>query len=86
MQMQDRDNERVLSLCGTVLNRKKLLYCESCGAVLGPARYLDFVRKRTKSVARVLEERTLCDACARKHTATLSGDEPLVSKAQNKDK
>jgi len=83
MQMEDKDDERVLSLCGTVLNRKKLLYCESCGAVLGPARYLDFVRRRTKSVARALEERTLCDACARKHTATLSGDEPLVSKAKD---
>ena len=49
MQIQDRGGERILSLCGTILNRKKLLYCDDCGSVLGPARYLEFVQKRTHS-------------------------------------
>jgi NADPH-dependent glutamate synthase beta subunit-like oxidoreductase len=80
MKMEDRDDERVLSLCGTILNRKKLLYCESCGAVLGPARYLDFVRRRTESVAQVALPRNLCDLCARKSTAKFSADDTPVKR------
>jgi NADPH-dependent glutamate synthase beta subunit-like oxidoreductase/ferredoxin len=72
MRMEDRGGERVLSLCGTLLNRKKLLYCQSCGAVLGPERYRDFVHKRTHAVAKVAEDRRLCEVCARKSTAKFS--------------
>ena len=79
MQIEDRDGERILSLCGTILNRQKLLRCESCGAVLGPAVYLDYVQKRTDRVARVAGERKLCEACARKATVALGGqDSPLT--------
>jgi len=78
MRMEDRGDERILSLCGTLLNRKKLLYCQSCGAVLGPAIYLDFVQKRTDTVARVSDDRRLCEVCARKATAKLgAADAPL---------
>jgi ferredoxin len=78
MRMEDRDDERVLALCGTILNRKKLLHCHQCGAVLGPARYLDFVQKRANAVARVATDRRLCESCARKSTAELGvGDAPL---------
>jgi hypothetical protein len=69
MQIEDRDDERILSLCGTVLNRKKLVYCENCMAILGPERYLDFVQKRTNKVAKLAGDRRLCEACARKSTA-----------------
>jgi hypothetical protein len=69
-----------LSLCGTILNRKKLLYCDICGAVLGPARYLDFVEKRTRSVARVSADRHLCDLCARKSKAKFSADDAPVKR------
>jgi NADPH-dependent glutamate synthase beta subunit-like oxidoreductase/ferredoxin len=72
MRMEDRGDERILSLCGTLLNRQKLLYCQSCGAVLGPARYLDFVQKRTDTVAKVADDRRLCEVCARKSTAKFS--------------
>ena len=81
MKMQDNDDERILSLCGTILNRKKLIYCQMCGAVLGPARYLDFVKKRTRSLVRVAADRHLCDLCARKSTAKFSADEAPVKKA-----
>ena len=80
MKMEDRNDERVLSLCGTILNRKKLLYCDICGAVLGPARYLDFVEKRTRSVARVSADRHLCDLCARKSKAKFSADDAPVKR------
>jgi NADPH-dependent glutamate synthase beta subunit-like oxidoreductase len=80
MQIQDRDGERILSLCGTILNRKKLLYCDGCGAVLGPARYLEFVQKRTHAVAARVEDRRLCEACARKSTAKLGVEDTPVGK------
>jgi len=80
MQMEDRGGERVLALCGTLLNRQKLLDCEECGTVLGPAQYLDFVQKRTKGVARIAEDRRLCDACARKSSAAFGVDDAPVKK------
>ena len=69
MKMMDSGEERVLSLCGTVLNRQRLLHCDSCRAVLGPARYLNFIRDRGSKLPRVLADRPLCDVCARKTTA-----------------
>lgn len=69
IRMEDRKGERVLNLCGTILNRQKLLYCELCGAVIGPARYLDFVSKRIQPMAPKTGETRFCEACARKETA-----------------
>ena len=69
MVMRDLEGERLLSLCGTTLNRLKLEYCEQCGAVVGPARYHDFISRRLSAAGSSLEGRTLCVACARKHTA-----------------
>ena len=80
MRMEDREDERVLSLCGTILNRKKLLHCEGCGTVLGPARYLDFVQKRANAVAKIAVSRRLCETCARKSTAELGAGDAPVSK------
>jgi NADPH-dependent glutamate synthase beta subunit-like oxidoreductase len=65
----DRGDERLLSYCGTILNRQKLEHCEACGAVLGPQRYLEFLQKRTQKVSLVVAERKLCHACARRQTA-----------------
>jgi len=81
MQIQDRGGERILSLCGTILNRKKLLYCDDCGSVLGPARYLEFVQKRTHSVAAKVADRRLCEACARKSTAKRNVEDAPVTKS-----
>ncbi|RJQ78417.1 MAG: 4Fe-4S ferredoxin [Desulfobacteraceae bacterium] len=69
MQMEDRKGERVLHLCGTVLNRQALLYCEDCGAVIGPARYRDFVTSRTQRIAPTIDDRRLCEKCARRQSA-----------------
>jgi len=80
MHMEDRAGERVLSLCGTILNRQQLVSCENCGIVLGPARYLDFVQRRASSVAKVAVKRPLCDACARKVSAKFSADDAPLKK------
>jgi NADPH-dependent glutamate synthase beta subunit-like oxidoreductase len=69
MQLQDIKGERVLSLCGTVLNRQKLQNCEICGAIVGPARYLDYIRKRLSKVKPASGERMICEVCARKKAA-----------------
>ncbi|MBR9981069.1 MAG: FAD-dependent oxidoreductase [Desulfatitalea sp.] len=74
MLIEDRKGERVLHLCGTILSRQPLLYCDSCGVTMGPARYREYVRARTRGVTRTTERRMLCDACARKQ---ISLDRPL---------
>jgi NADPH-dependent glutamate synthase beta subunit-like oxidoreductase len=80
MHMEDTEGQRTLSLCGTILNQENLLNCDRCGAVLGPSQYLDFVQKRTSRVARLADDRRLCDACARESSAQYSVDEAPVKK------
>ena len=65
----DRGGERVLSLCGTILNRQKLERCQGCGAVMGPPRYLEFQRKRLRDISPVVGSRKLCHACSRRQSA-----------------
>jgi putative selenate reductase YgfK subunit len=72
MRIEDRKDDRVLSLCGTILNRQKLVRCERCETVIGPAKYLDYIKKKIGGVAQVISERVVCDACARKETAKSS--------------
>jgi NADPH-dependent glutamate synthase beta subunit-like oxidoreductase len=73
MRIEDRKDERVLTLCGTILNRQKLVNCESCGAVIGPAKYLDYIRRKVKAVTQVAGDRTLCEVCARKQASVIGG-------------
>ena len=65
----DRGDERLLSYCGTILNRQKLEHCRACGAVLGPQRYLEFLQKRTQAVSPVVGDRDLCHSCLRRQAA-----------------
>jgi NADPH-dependent glutamate synthase beta subunit-like oxidoreductase len=74
MRIQDVGGERVLSLCGTILHREKLLRCEGCGATLGSARYVEFVRRRTEGIAAAFQGRLVCEACARQATAESKSD------------
>jgi ferredoxin len=67
--LNDRDGERILSLCGTVLCREKLEYCDRCRAVVGPARYLAYVKQRTATVQEAFAGSLLCEQCVRKATA-----------------
>ncbi|MFZ7125751.1 MAG: NAD(P)-binding protein [Desulfobacterales bacterium] len=69
MKIEDKDGDRILSLCGTVLNQQKIIHCEACGATMGPLRYLEYVRKRTDVVGAVTLARPLCDVCSRKAAA-----------------
>jgi NADPH-dependent glutamate synthase beta subunit-like oxidoreductase len=74
MRIEDRNGERILSICGTVLNRQRLETCQNCGAVIGPGRYLEYVRQRTDPHLPSPLGRKLCDACARRAKAAPSVD------------
>jgi NADPH-dependent glutamate synthase beta subunit-like oxidoreductase/ferredoxin len=71
MIMEDRKDGRILSLCGTILNRQKLEFCEICGAVLGPARYHDYIKKKIQTISEVTDDRVICEICARKETSKI---------------
>jgi ferredoxin len=75
MQIRDVGDERILSICGTVLNRLKLEYCAQCGTALGPAKYHDYITRRIKGVATVVNGRAVCMACARKMSAKKHNEE-----------
>jgi putative selenate reductase YgfK subunit len=74
MRMEDRGRERILSLCGTVLNRLELEFCDACGAPLGPARYHDFIKRKTEGIGAAIRDGNLCMACARKTAAKTQGE------------
>jgi NADPH-dependent glutamate synthase beta subunit-like oxidoreductase/ferredoxin len=74
MRIEDRGDERLLILCGTILNRQKLVFCGDCGKALGPKKYLDFINKRIQSMGQAGETSLLCEACARTKTARFNVD------------
>lgn len=74
MKMQDVGGERILSLCGTILNRQKILNCEICGKIVGPRRYLDYIHKKLSPIPAKMETRIICDNCIRKKSAAESVD------------
>jgi len=75
MQIKDVGDERVLSICGTTLNRLKLEYCDICGEALGPSKYHDYISKRLNTLAKVADNRTICVACSRKIAAKQHNEE-----------
>jgi NADPH-dependent glutamate synthase beta subunit-like oxidoreductase/ferredoxin len=74
MRVEDRGDERLLILCGTILNRQKLVFCSACGKAMGPKKYLDFINKRVETVGQTPGEQILCEACARSRTARFNVD------------
>jgi NADPH-dependent glutamate synthase beta subunit-like oxidoreductase/ferredoxin len=66
MRIQDRGDERVLSLCGTILSRQPLIHCSRCGAIIGTERYLAYIRSRLHKSTPHASQQQYCDECARK--------------------
>ncbi len=76
IRIEDREGERILSLCGTILNRQPLVVCHDCGKTLGPARYLDYVRHRTAAVGPKSQGGHMrCEECARAVSAHAHADD-----------
>jgi len=69
MEIEDIRGERVLSLCGTILNCQKLVYCKECGEPYASPKHLDFVKKNSDETMAVDVERDLCPVCARSQSA-----------------
>jgi NADPH-dependent glutamate synthase beta subunit-like oxidoreductase len=74
MQAEDRNGERVIHLCGTILSRQPLRYCDGCGQPIGTDRYNEFVRRRTQRIAPVTGERVYCQDCGRRHAILSAHD------------
>ena len=70
MRIEDQGGERLLILCGTVLNRRKLFPCPSCKKPVGVKPYLDHVNGKLAAEGRVVPAQHLCDECARLNKAT----------------
>lgn len=73
MRVEEKNGERLLSFCGTILNRQKLVYCQACGATIGPEKYLNYIRERVSARTPMTVGEPVCDQCARagKHTRKL---------------
>ncbi|EFK07701.1 pyridine nucleotide-disulfide oxidoreductase [delta proteobacterium NaphS2] len=67
--MADVGEERILNLCGTVLNRLKVERCQVCGKVVGPERYHDYITRRMKGITPKSQKGVLCLDCARETSA-----------------
>ncbi len=69
MSMIDRKEERILRLCGTILNRLKVERCETCGKVVGTERYHDYITRRIAGMTPKSQKELLCLDCARESSA-----------------
>jgi len=69
IRIEDRGDQRLLILCGTVLNRQQLVFCQCCGEPLGTAAYLSHIKEKIGTVTAAHHEREVCEACARKEMA-----------------
>ena len=69
MRIIDKGDERILCLCGTILNKLKVEKCEICGTVIGPERYHNFIAKKLQGISPHLKGHLICIECARKEAA-----------------
>ncbi len=69
MQIIDRGNERVLSLCGTVMSRFSLEHCKSCGIALQTEASKAYIDGIIKTVDTKESCDFLCIACKREKAA-----------------
>jgi formate hydrogenlyase subunit 6/NADH:ubiquinone oxidoreductase subunit I len=67
--MTDVAEDRILSLCGTVLNRLKVERCRVCGKVVGPERYHDYITRRIRGITPRSRKDVFCLDCARETSA-----------------
>lgn len=72
MNVSDQDGYRVLTMCGTELQRLPLVHCPECQASLGPARYLEFTKTKTAQLPPDRRPDGLCPQCARKRAARMA--------------
>jgi putative selenate reductase YgfK subunit len=76
LQMVDNGDERLLLMCGTVINRIKMEQCAGCGVYFLPKIFVKHVEKRLEDLHLKLDQ-SLCPECRKiAHAARMSGFEP----------
>ncbi|MBT7261690.1 MAG: FAD-dependent oxidoreductase [Desulfobacula sp.] len=70
--IEEEDGQRMLKLCGTILNKQAIQYCEECNAILPSVEYLQFISQKTENLTKVAEQRLLCNNCQRKLSAKIN--------------
>jgi thioredoxin reductase/ferredoxin len=75
IQMVDTPSgKREMHLCGTVLNSVQLVPCESCGELIAPHRFMEYVAARNDDQLHQHSWKLLCARCTRSSRAvTLAG-------------
>lgn len=69
MVIEEKEGQRMLKLCGTILNSQTIQYCDECNAVLPSTEYMKFISKKTGEITKITEDRLLCNNCQRKLSA-----------------
>ncbi len=69
IKMEDENDVRKLSFCGTVIAEHMLERCEVCGTPFATKKYLDLVKERADDFLGVDLERNRCPVCSRKTRA-----------------
>ncbi len=70
--IEEENGQRMLKLCGTILNKQEIQYCEECNAILPSAEYMQFISRKTGTAKKVTEKRLLCNNCQRKLGAKIN--------------
>ncbi|MCP4719605.1 MAG: FAD-dependent oxidoreductase, partial [Desulfobacteraceae bacterium] len=70
--IEEKDGQRMLKLCGTILNKQEIQYCEKCNAVLPSMEYMQFISQKTGNVTKKADNRLLCNNCQRKLSAKIN--------------
>ncbi len=73
--IEEKEGQRRLLLCGTLLNSQAIQYCDQCNAELGSEQYSQFISKKTDHVSPATETRLLCSECQRKNGAKVNAPE-----------
>jgi len=70
--IEEKNGQRMLKLCGTILNKQTIQYCEECNAILPSLEYMQFISKKTGKLTKKTENRLLCNDCQRKISAKIN--------------
>jgi NADH-quinone oxidoreductase subunit F len=85
LQMEDRGDERVILMSGTVINRIKLEKCEGCGISYVPKIFIKHVAKLIDAPEEAFE-RKLCPQCKRIEFASrMAGAKPDFSRVRQSE-
>lgn len=69
--IEEKDGQRLLKLCGTILNKQEIQYCEECNAILPSIEYMQYTARKTGHVTKAIRNRLLCDTCLRRLGASI---------------